>query len=166
MAITLLLNHEQINQKINRMAYQLYEHYFEEDEIILAGISQRGTVLAQKIEQAMQAFYTKKITLIDLTVEKDHPYDDFIIKRIDATIFKDKTVVVIDDVLNSGKTLLYGVCQFLHAPVKQLSTLVLIDRHHRSYPVNADFVGISLATTMKQNISVVFEAGNDKAYLE
>ena len=166
MAVTQLLNHEQINQKINRMAYQLYEHYYLEDEIILAGISQRGMVLAEKIAKSMQQFYDKKITLITLTVEKDHPFDDFAVKRVDAAVFAHKTVVVIDDVLNSGKTLLYGVCQFLHAPVKQLSTLVLIDRNHKSYPVQADFVGISLATTMKQNISVVFDSGNDNAYLE
>lgn len=162
----LILNHQQIQQKINRMAYQLYEHNFTEPEIILAGIQQRGYVLAQRIQQALAGFSNQKVTLLSIDVEKDTPYQTFQAKEIASEIFKNKVVIVIDDVLNSGKTLIYGVNQFLHAPVKKIATLVLIDRNHKRFPINADYVGLSLATTLKQNIKVVFAEGKDEAFLE
>jgi pyrimidine operon attenuation protein/uracil phosphoribosyltransferase len=166
MGATLLLNHEQIQQKINRMAYQLFENNFNETEIILAGIEQRGFILAKKIQSTFSSFSKQKVTLLSIEVEKDTPYQSFQQKVIDKTIFENKIVVVVDDVLNSGKTLIYGINQFLHAPVKKISTMVLVDRNHKRFPVNADYVGLSLATTLKQNIRVVFAEGNDEAYLE
>ena len=162
----LILNHQQIQQKINRMAYQLFEHNFNESEIILAGIEQRGFLLAKRIQQALAGFSNQKVTLLSIEVEKDTPYQTFQGKEIASEIFKNKVVIVIDDVLNSGKTLIYGVNQFLHAPVKKIATLVLIDRNHKRFPINADYVGLSLATTLKQNIKVVFADGNDEAFLE
>ncbi|HRG58086.1 MAG TPA: phosphoribosyltransferase family protein [Bacteroidia bacterium] len=162
----LILNHQQIQQKINRMAYQLFEHNFNESEIILAGIEQRGYLLAQRIQQVLAGFSNQKVTLLSIEVEKDTPYQTFQGKEIDSEIFKNKVVIVIDDVLNSGKTLIYGVNQFLHAPVKKIATLVLIDRNHKRFPINADYVGLSLATTLKQNIKVVFADGKDEAFLE
>jgi pyrimidine operon attenuation protein/uracil phosphoribosyltransferase len=163
---TLLLNHEQIQQKINRMAYQLFENNYAETEIVLAGIEQRGFVLAQRIQQALNTFSEQKVTLLSIDVEKDSPYQSFQSKLLAKEIFENKVVVVIDDVLNSGKTLIYGVNQFLHAPVKKIATLVLIDRNHKRFPINADYVGLSLATTLKQNIRVVFSDGRDEAFLE
>ena len=166
MESTLLLNHEQIQQKINRMAYQLFENNYNDSEIILAGIEQRGYVLAQRIKTVLEGFSEQKVTLLSIEVEKDSPYQTFQQKEIAPEIYENKVVVVIDDVLNSGKTLIYGVNQFLHAPVKKISTLVLIDRNHKRFPVNADYVGLSLATTLKQNIRVVFSDNGDEAFLE
>jgi len=166
MEATLLLNHEQIQQKINRMAYQLFENNFTETEIVLAGIEQRGYILAKRIQLALTSFSKQKVTLLSIEVEKDSPYHSFQSKEIAREIFEKKVVIVVDDVLNSGKTLIYGVNQFLHAPVKKISTLVLIDRNHKRFPVNADYVGLSLATTLKQNIRVVFSEDGDEAFLE
>lgn len=163
---TLLLNHEQIQQKINRMAYQLFENNYTETELVLAGIQQRGYVLAQKIKAVLANFSKQKVTLLSIEVEKDTPYANFQSKEIERHLFENKVVVVIDDVLNSGKTMIYGVNQFLHAPVKKIATLVLVDRNHKRFPINADYVGISLATTLKQNIKVVFSETKDEAFLE
>ena len=162
---TLLLNNHQIIQKINRMAFELYEHNYDEQEIILAGITKRGFLLAEKIKEALEKFTPLKITLIPIHVEKDTPY---LVEnaKIDTGIFENKVVVVIDDVLNSGKTLIYGLNQFLHAPIKKLCTLVLLDRNHKQYPINADFVGLSLATTLQQHIHVEFENNEIVAYLD
>lgn len=166
MESTLLLTHEQIQQKINRMAFQLFENNYTETEIVLAGIEQRGYVLAQRIQMALAKFSTQQVTLLSVDVEKDLPYQSFQTKEIESQVFENKVVIVVDDVLNSGKTLIYGVNQFLHAPVKKISTLVLIDRNHKRFPVNADYVGLSLATTLKQNIRVVFSESKDEAFLE
>jgi pyrimidine operon attenuation protein/uracil phosphoribosyltransferase len=162
----LILNHQQIQQKINRMAYQIFENNFAESDIVLAGIEQRGFVLAQRIEAALKKFSSQNIVLLSVEVEKDAPYQKNQAPIIAADLIKDKVVIVVDDVLNSGKTLIYGVNRFLHAPVKKISTLVLVDRNHKSFPVNADYVGLSLATTFKQHIKVVFSESGDAAYLQ
>lgn len=162
----LILNHQQIQQKINRMAYQIFENNFAESDIVLAGIEQRGFILAQRIEAALKKFSSQNIILLSVEVEKDAPYQKNQAPIIVADLIKDKVVIVVDDVLNSGKTLIYGVNRFLHAPVKKISTLVLVDRNHKSFPVNADYVGLSLATTFKQHIKVVFSESGDAAYLQ
>lgn len=162
----LILNHQQIQQKINRMAYQIFENNFAESYIVLAGIEQRGFILAQRIEAALKKFSSQNIILLSVDVEKDAPYQKNQAPIIAADLIKDKVVIVVDDVLNSGKTLIYGVNRFLHAPVKKISTLVLVDRNHKSFPVNADYVGLSLATTFKQHIKVVFSESGDAAYLQ
>ena len=162
----LILNHQQIQQKINRMAYQIFENNFGESDIVLAGIEQRGFILAQRIEAALKKFSSQNIILLSVEVEKDAPYQKNQAPIIAADLIKDKVVIVVDDVLNSGKTLIYGVNRFLHAPVKKISTLVLVDRNHKSFPVNADYVGLSLATTFKQHIKVVFSESGDAAYLQ
>jgi pyrimidine operon attenuation protein/uracil phosphoribosyltransferase len=119
MEATLLLTHEQIQQKINRMAYQLFENNFTETELVIAGIEQRGFVLAERIQKALAKFSQQKVSLLSIEVEKDLPYQTFQNKEIDKKIFEQKVVIVIDDVLNSGKTLIYGVNQFLHAPCQK-----------------------------------------------
>jgi pyrimidine operon attenuation protein/uracil phosphoribosyltransferase len=162
----LILNHQQIQQKINRMAYQIFENNFGESDIVLAGIEQRGFILAQRIEAALKKFSSQNIILLSVEVEKDAPYQKNQAPIIAADLIKDKVVIVVDDVLNSGKTLIYGVNRFLHAPVKKIATLVLVDRNHKSFPVNADYVGLSLATTFKQHIKVVFSESGDAAYLQ
>jgi pyrimidine operon attenuation protein/uracil phosphoribosyltransferase len=162
----LILNHQQIQQKINRMAYQIFENNFAESDIVLAGIEQRGFILAQRIEAALKKFSSQNIILLSVEVEKDAPYQKNQAPIIAADLIKDKVVIVVDDVLNSGKTLIYGVNRFLHAPVKKIATLVLVDRNHKSFPVNADYVGLSLATTFKQHIKVVFSESGDAAYLQ
>lgn len=162
----LILNHQQIQQKINRMAYQIFENNFAESDIVLAGIEQRGFILAQRIEAALKKFSSQNIILLSVDVEKDAPYQKNQAPIIAADLIKDKVVIVVDDVLNSGKTLIYGVNRFLHGPVKKIATLVLVDRNHKSFPVNADYVGLSLATTFKQHIKVVFSESGDAAYLQ
>ena len=129
----LILNHQQIQQKINRMAYQIFENNFAESDIVLAGIEQRGFILAQRIEAALKKFSSQNIILLSVEVEKDAPYQKNQAPIIAADLIKDKVVIVVDDVLNSGKTLIYGVNRFLHAPVKKISTLVLVDRNHKSF---------------------------------
>ena len=77
MEATLLLTHEQTQQKINRMAYQLFENNFTESEIVLAGIEQRGFVLAGRIQKALEKFSQQNVTLLSIEVEKDLPYQSF-----------------------------------------------------------------------------------------
>jgi pyrimidine operon attenuation protein / uracil phosphoribosyltransferase len=164
---TLILNQIQIEQKIKRMAWQLFEDHFREKELIIAGIAGRGYTLAEHLISVLKEIDgCPALHLLDLKVNKQNPLSDFEVNISNPSYLEGKVIVVVDDVLNSGRTLLYGVKKFMIIPVKKIATLVLVDRNHRSFPVNADYVGLSLATTLLQNIQVVLSAEEKAVYLE
>jgi len=154
---SLVLNKEQIQQKIDRLAWQIYEQNYKEKEIIITGIAKRGVLVAQKIADKLMDISSIKIKLATVRLDKDNPYEKEIEVDITEDEFKDKVLILVDDVLNSGKTLIYGTKYFLSVPIKRLSTVVLVDRNHNRFPIKADFVGLSLSTTLKEHISVELE---------
>lgn len=163
---TLVLNASQIEQKINRIAYQIYENNHEEQEIIIAGIASNGFGLAQRIASKLQTISSIRIQLTEVVVNKENPLDAKVKVTFAASDIKNKVIVVIDDVLNSGKTLIYGLSPFLDAPVKCIRTAVLVDRNHNRYPVKADYVGLSMATTLREHIAVELDRkGEEAVYL-
>ena len=164
---TLILNQQQIEQKIRRMAWQLFEDHFREQELIIAGISGRGFLLAEHLVSVLKEIEgCPQLQLIELNLNKQNPLEETSTDLNGFKNFEGKVIIVVDDVLNSGRTLLYGVKKFLHVPVRKIATLVLVDRNHRSFPVNADYVGLSLATTLLENILVVLSAEEKSVYLE
>ncbi|MCB9334711.1 MAG: phosphoribosyltransferase [Flavobacteriales bacterium] len=164
---TLILNNEEISQKIDRMAYQILEDNYLEKEIVVVGMANNGYLFAEKIVKKLKKISSDlKITLIKLTIDKDNQLNNnaFIDKPTD--ILNDKVIILVDDVLNSGKTLIYGVKYLLDFPVKRMSTAVLVDRNHKRYPIGTHYTGLALSTTLKNHISVEFETkGEMKAYL-
>lgn len=163
---TLILNSRQIQQRIDRIAYQIYENNYQEKEIIIAGIAKNGYTLAERISEKLKEISPIKIKLAAIIVNKKEPLSEKVKVNLPEKELKDKVVIVVDDVLDSGRTMMYGIDTFLKYSVKRLTTIVLVDRDHHSYPVKADFVGISLATTMQEHISVELNDGkNDAVYL-
>lgn len=162
---TLLLTGKQIEQRINRIAYQIYEDNFEEKEIIIVGIVKSGFKLAQKIEQALHKICTIKIRLVELKIDKQNPISTPIEISIPTAELKDKAVILVDDVLNSGKTLTYGLRKVLNEDVKKIRTVLLVDRDHKRYPIVADFVGLTLSTTLQEHVSVEFDGKKEAVYL-
>lgn len=160
----LILDHEQINNKIKRIAYQIYESNVEEKQIILAGIAKSGYELAQKLQTELQKISDLEVLLCEVRINKKEPLDK-ITTSLSSEDYRDKALVLIDDVLNSGTTLIYGVRHFLDVPLKRFKTAVLVDRSHKKYPVKADFKGISLSTSIHETIKVSFEEGRDRAEL-
>ena len=160
-----ILDANQIRQKIDRITYQIYENNFEEKEIIIAGIAPKGYILAQRIAEKMKSIAKIKITLVEITVNKDNPLQDEVKLSIKPKEFSGKVVILVDDVLNSGKTLTYGLAPFLNVAVKRITTAVLVDRNHNRYPIKADFVGLSLATTLQEHISVELNKTKEAVYL-
>ena len=152
-----ILNHQQIQQKIDRIAYQILEDCFEEKEIIVAGIASRGYTLAKRLKAVLEKISKIKIQLIEIKLDKDA---DHLEAEIDMPVekCKNKTIIIVDDVLNSGKTLIYGMSVFLNIPTKKVRTAVLIDRSHKLYPVATDFAGYTVSTISQEHISVVFSA--------
>jgi pyrimidine operon attenuation protein/uracil phosphoribosyltransferase len=161
----IILNHQQIEHKIIRIAYQIYETFVDEEEIILAGIASNGYKLAIEIQHRLASISDIKIHLCEVNVDKINPLGK-ITTSLDPDEYEGKSIVLVDDVLHSGATLIYGVKHFLDVNIKKLKTVVLVDRNHKKFPVKADFKGISLSTTAKEHVQVVFEEGNFSAYLQ
>tara|TARA_R110001583_G_scaffold31233_3_gene107056 strand:+ start:5528 stop:6025 length:498 start_codon:yes stop_codon:yes gene_type:complete len=162
---SIILTNEQIKNKTRRIAYQIYETNSNEKEIIIAGINGNGFVFAKNIAKILTEISEIKVVICEVKIDKKNPIKE-ITTSITSSEYKNKSLVLIDDVLSSGTTLIYGIKHFLEVPLKRFKTAVLINRNHKKYPVKADFKGISLSTSMREHINVIFENNNSYAVLE
>ncbi|CAN5677551.1 phosphoribosyltransferase domain-containing protein [soil metagenome] len=162
---TLILDRTQIDQKINRIAWQIYEDNAGEKEVILAGILTSGYTVAEKIAASLKKISALQVQLISIKINKHSHHDEEVSISVASSTLKDKIVIVVDDVLNSGKTMMYALRPFLSSDLKKLRTVVLVDRNHKRYPISADFAGLSLATTLQEHVSVILDETAAGVYL-
>ena len=160
----IILTHKEIAHKTKRIAYQIFETFVNEEEVILAGIANNGYLFAQKIATELALISDLKVTLCEVKINKQNPQSP-VTTSIPSAEYQNKALVLIDDVLSTETTLIYGVKHFLEVPLSKFKTAVLVDRNHKKYPVKADFKGISLSTSLQEHIQVVFEEDNSYAYL-
>ncbi|HEX4373300.1 MAG TPA: phosphoribosyltransferase family protein [Puia sp.] len=146
-----ILNQEISQRKMLRMAYEILENNYEENELILAGIRESGSVIARNIQKLLHEIKNISTELLMVTLDKKFPEEVVLSKPIS---FENKVVILIDDVSNSGKTLLYALKPFLSSHPKKIQTLVLVERTHKAFPVKPDYVGLSVATTLQEHIYV------------
>ncbi len=156
-----ILSSLQVEQKLQRIARELIELHYDKEEIVIIGISDRGVKIAKKIQCILNQISKLKLSFLTLTLNKDNPNAHTIKLSGDKAKLTNKAVILIDDVLNSGKTLIHATSFLLEEDILQLNTVVLVDRRHRLFPIRADFVGLTLSTTLKEHISVV-EVSEDK----
>jgi pyrimidine operon attenuation protein / uracil phosphoribosyltransferase len=152
--LTQLLNKTQTLQKIRRIAYQIYEQNFEEKTLIIAGIEGEGFRFAEILVDELRQISRQEIFIAKVKVNKAAPQQPEIeiISEIDT--FRNRTVVICDDVLNTGKTLAFSLRPFLSIPLKKIQVAVIVDRNHPNYPIAADYVGYSLSTMLTERIKV------------
>ncbi|MCH9661162.1 MAG: phosphoribosyltransferase [Bacteroidetes bacterium] len=162
---TIILTNKQITHKVKRMAYQVYETNASEKEVIIAGIMKNGFLLAKKIKSEVEKISPIKVILCEVYVDKKQPTKP-VTTSMELEQFKNKSLILVDDVLATGTTLIYGVRHFLDVPLKQFKTAVLVDRNHKKYPIKADFKGISLSTSLNENVAVIFDRNSCTAVLE
>ena len=160
-----ILSHLQIEQKINRLAHQILENTFEEETVFIGGIAGNGSILAKLLTEIIQKNSQQKIELFEIKMNKDTPLSSPIELSIRPTLINNGCVILIDDVLNSGKTMQYALGKLLEQPLRIIKTVALVDRKHRRYPIKADFVGLSLSTTLKEHVKVSLEKGKFSAHL-
>ena len=160
---TLILNHIQIKQRLERIACQVYEDNYQEKEIIVAGIAASGYVIAKKLTDILRKNYPLSVSLMEVIVDKQNPLMPTVKGSEGKKPFAKKVVVVVDDVLNSGKTLMHSMRPFLEGDARKIRTVLLVDRDHKNYPVAADYVGITISTTLKEHICAELNKGQEDA---
>jgi pyrimidine operon attenuation protein/uracil phosphoribosyltransferase len=152
-----ILTEAQIDQKLKRMAYEIWEKNSEEKEIFIIGIEETGAAVAGKIAEILKEISPLKINYNTLVINKKSPLQEEI--RLNADTLNRKTVVLIDDVANSGKTLLYALKPLMDFEPAKIQVAVLVDRKHKNFPVTPDIIGHSVSTTIQEHIIVNYEHG-------
>lgn len=147
-----ILSAAEINIILKRLAFQVAENITDDTtEFVVVGIMNRGYTIAEKIVEMLGNIIPNPITLLSLSMNKDLP-DDIVLKE--TLDFNNKNILVIDDVVNNGRTLMYAIKPFLNFHPKQIQTLVLVERMYKLFPVKADYIGLSIATTKEDHIVV------------
>jgi len=157
-----ILSNRQINQKINRLAIEILENNYTEKKLVLAGINNNGLGFAKLLMKAIQKISDVEIILANLTLNPAKPTSDDVAIDIDESIFRNKVVIIVDDVANTGRTIFFAFKPFLDILTKKVEVAVLVDRKHKSFPIKVDYVGLSLATTLKENIKVKLGAARER----
>ncbi len=165
-AKTVILESKKIEQKIIRIAHEIAEFNYDEPGVILIGIADRGFQLAQRITEELGKCYDKPVQLGSLIMDKSNPVASEYKVDIALSEMTGKSVILVDDVLESGRTLIYAAKFLLTANVKKLTTVVLVDRMHPKFPITADFVGMTLSTTLQEHIHVDLTRGQEAVFLQ
>lgn len=161
----IVLSKIQIDQKITRLAHQILENSSEEKTIFLAGICGNGIKIAKQLEVIINSNSSVNTHVFEITLSKEKPLEFPIEATISTSELNGGFIVLIDDVLNSGKTMQYALLKLLEVPVRAIKTVALVDRRHRRYPIKCDYVGITLSTTLKNRVEIDFENDNYQAVL-
>ncbi|WP_194776056.1 phosphoribosyltransferase family protein [Pararhodonellum marinum] len=161
---TLVLNHKQVQQKITRMAYEIYERNVGEAGVVVAGISGMGYRLALLLAKKLEEISPLKVEIMEVKLDK------FAVVQGEVVLSKvfdleDHCLILVDDVLNTGKTLAYALKPFLEIPIRKIEIAVLVNRSHKLFPVTADYTGFALATTLSERIAVDLEGENYTVHL-
>jgi pyrimidine operon attenuation protein/uracil phosphoribosyltransferase len=161
-----VLQEAQIRQKVRRIAFEIYENNFDEEELYLVGIEGQGWSFAQMLQAALQEISPLRVMLIRLELNKFAPSQSEIVLHDAPQTLRNKTIILTDDVLNTGRTLAYSLKPFLQEPIRKLEIAVLVNRSHTTFPVQAKYTGYELATTLSEHIRVQLSEGNMAVYLQ
>lgn len=151
---SLILDATQVKQKIRRMAYEIYEHNFKEKTIVIAGIEGQGYVLARLLVKELESISPVKAILVKVSLDKSAPQQSEITLDSEVKQLKKKCIVLVDDVLNTGRTFAYGIKPFLDIEVKKIEIAVLVNRSHTLFPVYPQYTGYELSTTIRDHVEV------------
>lgn len=160
-----ILSSREIKQKTERLAHQLIENTFKESKVFIGGIEGNGIILANSLAEIMRKHTESEIVVFSIKVNKSEPWSENIVLSSPSSDMENSYIILVDDVFNSGKTMQFALVEILQFPTKAIKTVALVDRKHRRFPIKANFVGLSLSTTLKERVEVDLTPGSEKAYL-
>lgn len=153
-----ILTDGQVKQILRRIAFEIYENNFDEQEICIIGVYDKGYHLAKIISEQLSAIATGvKVSLVRLDIDKMHPAASTVELDVPVDQVKDKVIVLVDDVLNTGKTFAYSLKALLDVEIKKLQVAVLVNRSHNQFPISANYSGYELSTTLNEHVEVRLE---------
>lgn len=164
--VNAVLDPQEILQKIRRIAYEIWENNYGEDALVLAGIDGQGYLFAGMLQEQLQKISTKKVQLVKVSLDKLAPAQSAIELDCSLESLAGQSIILADDVLNTGRTLAYSLKPFLQNKIKKLEIAVLVNRSHTSFPVQAKYTGYELATTLSEHIKVVLEGEAKGVFLQ
>jgi len=159
-----ILDKEQIEEKIKRISYEIYEENFDDKSIIICGIEKNGSIIAKRVIKELKSICNINIEFVNISINKKKPLNTVAIKSSKIKI-RDKSIILIDDVSNTGKTLIYVIKELTKYEPKKINTAVLVNRDHTLFPIKINFIGLSLSTSIKSHIEVKLNNNNIGAYL-
>jgi len=146
-----ILSSDLAEKKLRRMAYEILENNPGVLSITLAGIRENGLVVARQVADMLKSISSMQLEVIEVIMDKKNP------KTVGLSVpisLEGRVIILVDDVTNSGRVLLYALKPFLEGYPQKIQTLVLVERSHKTYPIHPDYVGLSLSTTLNEHISV------------
>ncbi len=152
---SLILTDQQINQKIKRMAFEIYENNFKEKSIVLAGIDGQGYAFAKILGKELASIAPLEVVIVKVKVDKLAPQQSDITIDKESKEYKKKCILLVDDVLNTGRTLAYAMKPFFEAGVKKMEVAVLVNRSNTLFPIMPTYTGYELSTTLKDHVEVI-----------
>jgi pyrimidine operon attenuation protein/uracil phosphoribosyltransferase len=162
---SLILTASQVKQKIRRMAYEIFENNFDSKSLIIAGIEGHGYTVAQALADELGQISTLSVRVVRVSIDKTAPQQSEIELDCDLKDIRKKCIVLVDDVLNTGRTFAYGMKPFLNTEVRKIEIAVLVNRSHTNFPIHPQYTGYQLATTLKDHVEVRLEKGEIAVYL-
>ena len=150
----LVMTHDNVVRKLDRMARELLEVHYQESTLVLVGVAGQGQALCEALSSRLTSLSDLEVVTGPLTMHRDLPLAHEMHCDVDMTAWNDKIVILVDDVLNSGRTLIHAVRFVLEGHPREVHTAVLVDRKHRSFPIRADYCGLTLSTHHNENIAV------------
>lgn len=163
---TQILNHKQVLNMLKRMAFQIVERNFDSPELILAGIDGQGQTIADLLEGYLREISKTRITRVKVKVEKSKPASKEVLLNPMPKIKEGVPVILVDDVLNSGRTLVYAMQPFIALGATTIQLAVLVDRSYKNFPLSANFIGTSLSTTLQEHVHVEYKRLKFSVFLE
>jgi len=157
---TLILDAAQIKQKIKRMAFEIFEHNFKEKNIVIAGIEGQGYVLAKLLSREVESVSEIKTSIVKVSIDKELPQQSEVTLDCDVKDIRKKCIILVDDVLNTGRTFAYGLKPFLNTEIKKIEIAVLVNRSHVLFPISPLYTGYELATTLREHVEVILGKEN------
>ncbi|HEV7333704.1 MAG TPA: phosphoribosyltransferase family protein [Flavisolibacter sp.] len=151
-----ILDGDAVKRKIRRMALEIAEQNSEEKEFLFAGIVGNGIVVAQSVAAELKRIVPVTVNVVTIQLNKKDPLE---VSLDPQTSIEGKVIIIADDVANTGKTMFYALKPFLQAYPKKLQTLVLVERSHKQFPVQTDYTGLTIATTLQEHIAVEAKEG-------